>query len=34
MEFQDVVRQRYACKKFDGRSILEEKMTGPWGMRG
>ncbi len=26
MEFQDVVRQRYACKKFDGRSIPGEKM--------
>jgi nitroreductase len=26
MEFQDVVRQRYAAKKFDGKSIPQEKM--------
>ena len=26
MEFQDAVRQRYATKKFDGRSIPQEKL--------
>jgi nitroreductase len=26
MEFQDVVRQRYATKKFDGRAIPQEKL--------
>lgn len=26
MEFKDVVRDRYSCKKFDGRAVEEEKL--------
>lgn len=26
MEFNEVVRNRYACKKFDGRAVEEEKL--------
>ena len=27
MEFKDVIKSRYACKKFDGRSVPEDKLT-------
>lgn len=27
MEFSDVIRERYSCKKFDGRQISNEQLT-------
>lgn len=27
MEFTDVIKERYACKKYDGRMISEEQLN-------